>query len=64
MPDPEKLAQAMAIAEVAVQDMADLDINPMQRAIALAFHMQAQAELAMPTAEAARAFKSSIALST
>ena len=36
--------------------------DPMQRAIALAFHMQEQADLAMPSAEAAQAFKASLAL--
>lgn len=61
MTDEQKLAKAMAIAEAAVQDMAELGISPMQSAIGLAFHMQRQAELAMPTKEAAMAFKTSIA---
>jgi len=63
MTDLEKVAKAMAIAEVAVQDMAELGIGPIQRAIGLGFHMQAQADLAMPTPEAARIFKASLALS-
>ena len=62
MTDAEKLQKAMAIAEVAVQEMAEMGIGPMQRAIGLAFHMQAQAEMAMPTPETAMAFKTSIAL--
>lgn len=61
MTDTEKLARAMAIAEVAVQQMAEEGIDPMKRAIGLAFHMQAQAEQAMPTPETAAAFKMSIA---
>ncbi len=61
MTDQEKLAKAIAIAEVAVQEMAELGIGPMQRAIGLAFHMQAQVEHAMPTPETAAAFKLSLA---
>ena len=41
--------------------MAELGIDPMQRAIALAWHMQRQADLAMPTEETAQAFKMSLA---
>ena len=62
MTDADALAKAMAIAETAVQDMADAGIGPTQRAIGLAFHMQRQAELAMPTTDKAMAFKASIAL--
>jgi acyl-CoA thioesterase FadM len=61
MTDEQKLARAMAIAEVAVQQMAEEGIEPMVRAIGLAFHMQRQAEIAMPTRDAAAAFKVSIA---
>lgn len=60
MTDAEKLARAMAIVEVAVQQMAGEGIGPTHRAIGLAFHMQAQAEMAMPTPETAAAFKLSI----
>ena len=55
------MSKALAIAECAVQEMAELGIDPMQRAIALAWHMQRQADLAMPTEETAQAFKMSLA---
>ncbi|MEY1555347.1 hypothetical protein AB3Y40_06895 [Yoonia sp. R2331] len=61
MNDEQSLTRAMAITEVAVQQMAEEGIKPMHRAIGLAFHMQAQAELAMPSPETAAAFKASIA---
>ena len=64
MDDQDKLAQAMTIAEVAVQEMAEAGIEPMQRAIGLAFHMQEQAELAMPNAEAAAAAAFKLSLAT
>ena len=54
-------SKALAIAECAVQEMAELGIDPMKRAIALAWHMQRQADLAMPTEETAQAFKMSLA---
>jgi len=57
----DAMSKALAIAECAVQEMAELGIDPMKRAIALAWHMQRQAELAMPTEETARAFKMSLA---
>ena len=57
----DALNKALAIAECAVQEMAEIGIDPMQRAIALAWHMQRQAELAMPTEETAQAFKMSLA---
>ena len=57
----DAMSKALAIAECAVQEMAELGIDPMQRAIALAWHMQRQAELAMPTEETAQAFKMSLA---
>lgn len=57
----DAMSKALAIAECAVQEMAELGIDPMKRAIALAWHMQRQAELAMPTAETAQAFKMSLA---
>ena len=62
MTDEAKLTRAMAIAEVAVQQMAEEGIGSMQRAIGLAFHMQEQAELAMPTPETAAQFKMSLAM--
>lgn len=55
------LARALAIAEVAVQQMAEEGIPPQARAIGLAWHMQAQADLAMPSPETAAAFKLSLA---
>jgi hypothetical protein len=61
MTDEESLARAMAIAEVAVQQMAEEGIEPMQRAIGLAFHMNAQADIAMPTPETAKAFRAALA---
>ena len=57
----ERLARAMAIAEVAVQQMAEEGISPMERAIGLAFHMQAQVDLAMPTDATRDVFKRSLA---
>lgn len=60
MTDPEKLMKAMAIVEVAVQEMADAGIDAQQRAIGLAFHMQQQVEIAMPTPETA-SFKLTLA---
>ena len=57
----DAMSIALAIAECAVQEMAELGIDPMQRAIALAWHMQRQADLAMPTEETAQAFKMSLA---
>ena len=57
----DAMSKALAIAECAVQEMAELGIDPMQRAIALAWHMQRQADLAMPTEETAQAFKMSLA---
>ena len=57
----DAMSKALAIAECAVQEMAELGIDPMKRAIALAWHMQRQAELAMPTEETAQAFKMSLA---
>jgi hypothetical protein len=57
----DHLARAMAIAEVAVQQMAEEGIPPQARAIGLAFHMQAQVDLAMPDAATAAAFKLSFA---
>lgn len=61
MPEEQHLMRAMAIAETAVQQMAEEGIEPMQRAIGLAFHMQQQVDLAMPTDETALAFKLSLA---
>jgi hypothetical protein len=61
--DTAKLARAMAIVEVAVQQMAEEGIDATARAIGLAFHMQAQAELAMPTPETALLFRMGIATS-
>ncbi len=61
MTDTEKLLKAIAITEVAVQNMAELAITPTQRAIGLAFHMQRQCELAMPDSATALAFKTAIA---
>ena len=49
------------IFEVAVQQMAEEGIDAQKRAIALGFHMQSQAEIAMPTAETAAIFKQSLA---
>ena len=57
----DAMSKALAIAECAVQEMAEIGIDPMQRAIALAWHMQRQADLAMPTEETAQAFKMSLA---
>ena len=57
----DAMSKALAIAECAVQEMAELGIDPMKRAIALAWHMQRQADLAMPTEETAQAFKKSLA---
>lgn len=61
MTEEEKLARAMAIAETAVQQMAEEGLESRHRAIGLAFHMQRQAELAMPTPETIAAFKASLA---
>ena len=63
MATKEQFARAMAIAEAAVQDMAAEGLDAQARAIGLAYHMQRQAELAMPTKETAAAFKASLALS-
>jgi hypothetical protein len=60
MTDEEKLAKAMSIVEVAVQEMAELDIGPIQRAIGLAWHMNAQVEMAMPTKDTADRFKAGL----
>jgi len=60
MDTKDKLARAMAIAEVAVQTMAEEGIGPLHRAIGLAFHMQMQVEMAMPTAASALAFKAAL----
>jgi hypothetical protein len=54
--DP-KLARAMAIVEAAVQTMAAEGISPLQRAIGLAWHMNTQIDIAMPTPETALMFK-------
>lgn len=56
----QELALAMSMAEVAVQNMAEAGIGPMARAVALAFHMQRQAGLAMPDDATAAAFKLAI----
>lgn len=58
--EQEMLAKAMAHVETAVQDMAELGFTPQQRAIALAFHMNRQAEIAMPTEGTAALFKQSL----
>jgi hypothetical protein len=55
--EAEKLARAMAIVEVAVQTMAEEGLSPVARAIGLAFHMNAQADLAMPTSDTRALFK-------
>ena len=61
MTNEENLARAMAIVEVAVQQMAEEGIPPQARAIGLAFHMQAQVDLVMPTPATRAAFKLSLA---
>ena len=60
MNDPHRLAEALTLVELTVQQMAEAGIGPIQRAIALGIHMQSQADLAMPTPEAAAIFKLSI----
>ena len=60
MTDEQKIARAMSIVEAAVQDMADEGLNPMHRAVALAFHMNAQVDLAIPTKPEAQMFKASL----
>jgi hypothetical protein len=55
--EDEKLARAMAIVEAAVQTMAEEGLSPMMRVLGLAFHMNAQADLAIPNANLRRSFK-------
>lgn len=61
MTDEEALQLAMAMVEACVQDMAEKGLTAQHRAIGLAFHMQRQAEIAMPTPETAAAFKAALA---
>ena len=44
----EALAKAMTTVEMCVQDLAEAGLTPMQIAVGLAFHMNRQAELAIP----------------
>ena len=61
MPDDETaIATALSMVEVAVADMAATGLPPMQIAVALAWHLNAQVDLAMPTEETARMFKRSL----
>jgi hypothetical protein len=61
MTEREKLAAALSIVEAAVQDMAAAGILPLQRATALAMHMQKQVDLGASSPEAAAAIKLSFA---
>lgn len=54
--DRDQMALALSMTEAAVQDMAEAGLPPQQIAIALAWHMRKQAEIAMPTKEAAEVF--------
>lgn len=64
MNDKEKLAEALTIVAQAVQRMVDAGITPLQRASALALHMQKQVDLAASSPEAAAAIKISLATQT
>lgn len=61
MADRADLAKALSIVETAVQDMAAAGLDPMKRAVALAFHMQRQVDIAIPDATRALALKVSLA---
>lgn len=60
MTEQEQLARAMAIVEAAVQDMADEGLTAMQRSVALAWHMNAQVDQAMPMKATANAWKAQL----
>lgn len=55
-----KLALALAMTEAAVRDMAEAGLSHQEIAIGLAFYVNEQAGLAMPTPEAATQFKQSL----
>jgi len=56
-PDPEALGRALSMVEIAVADMAEAGLQPMQIAIALAWHMNKQAEMALPNPAACALWK-------
>jgi len=58
--DRDDLARGMAMVEIAVQDMAEMGMTPIQIVVAPAWHLNQQAAIALPNRTGRNIWKASL----